>query len=419
MSRILLTWELGLNFGHLARLLPIAERLKADGHTIMAAARDLHAAAMVLGPAGIPFVQAPHLTKGIPLAYRATGYADILLSQGWSDRSALWGLTQGWLNLIGMFRPDQMILDYSPTVTLAARIARVPCVLVGNGFELPPLTDPLPAFPGFSWANAEKAFEAEGLAINQANDVLGTHQTPPIGALRDLMSGHTRFLATFPDLDHYGERADARYIGPLLGKIGGRKVAWPKGEGPKIFACLRPDTANVKEILVALKSIRARVICVASGFSAAQLVGRCAGDVVVSLGPVELDPLLDADLCLTYGAEGTIFRFLLAGVRQLVAPWHVETYLAARQLEKVGVGTSLPTAATSRDIANAINERISDGEALQRTRDFRGRCATLLARNGADILAARVGGDRWGPAENQGTQPTARIPASDGRQLAR
>jgi len=88
MSRILLTWELGLNLGHLARLLPVAQQLRSDGHVVLVAARDLQAAATVLGPAGIPFVQAPHLPKGIALAHRATGYADILLSQGWSDPSA-------------------------------------------------------------------------------------------------------------------------------------------------------------------------------------------------------------------------------------------------------------------------------------------------------------------------------------------
>jgi len=159
--RVLLTWELGLNLGHLTRLLPVAQKLKADGHAVLVAVRDIQAAATVLGPAGVPFVQAPHLPKGIPLSHRATGYADILLSQGWSDRSALWGLTQGWLTIFQLFCPDRLILDYSPTVSLASRIAKIPTVLVGNGFELPPLTDPLPPFPGFSWAAPEKATQSE------------------------------------------------------------------------------------------------------------------------------------------------------------------------------------------------------------------------------------------------------------------
>ncbi len=157
MSRILFTWELGLNLGHLARLLPVAQRLKADGHALLVATRDIKAAATVLAPAGIPFVQAPYLSQGIALKDRASGYADILLSQGWSDRLVLHGLTHAWLNLFRLFIPERLILDYSPTVSLAARIARLPTVLVGNGFELPPATDPLPPFPGFSWATPRQS----------------------------------------------------------------------------------------------------------------------------------------------------------------------------------------------------------------------------------------------------------------------
>jgi hypothetical protein len=77
MSRILLTWELGLNLGHLTRLLPLAERLKAEGHSVLVATRDIQAAIGVLAPAGIPFIPAPHLPKGIALDHRPAGYADV------------------------------------------------------------------------------------------------------------------------------------------------------------------------------------------------------------------------------------------------------------------------------------------------------------------------------------------------------
>jgi UDP:flavonoid glycosyltransferase YjiC (YdhE family) len=391
MSRILLTWELGLNLGHLTRLLPVAQRLKADGHTVLVASRDIQAAATVLGPAGIPFVQAPHLPKGIPLAHRATGYADILLSQGWSDRSALWGLTQGWLNLFRMFSPDKLILDYSPTVTLAARIAKIPCTLIGNGFELPPTTDPLPPFPAFSWATPEKAAEAERVAVTHANDVLGMHRSSPISALRDLMSDHTRLLATFPELDHYGERTDVQYIGPLLGTISAPKVEWPKGEGPKIFACLRPDSSRVQEILSELAAMTARVVCVASGFTNVQLKSFTRHHIRHSLVPVDLEPLLDADLCITYGAEGTMMRFLMAGVPQLISPWHVETFMAARRIESAGLGTMLPQS-TDRSPTAATMARIStDPVVRNRVRSFGARVA--CSSTGTSLLSMNCGRD--------------------------
>jgi hypothetical protein len=158
-----------------------------------------------------------------------------LLSQGWSDRSALWGLTQGWLNIFRLFRPDKLILDYSLTVSLAARIAKIPTILVGNGFELPPLTDPLPPFPGFPWATQQKASQSESLAVAVASRVLSAYREPAISALRDLMIDQAQLFATFPELDHYGHRDGAEYIGPLFGQAKAPQVGWPEGNGPKIL----------------------------------------------------------------------------------------------------------------------------------------------------------------------------------------
>jgi UDP:flavonoid glycosyltransferase YjiC (YdhE family) len=385
--RVLLTWELGLNLGHLTRLLPVAQQLKTDGHVVLVAARDIQAAATVLGPAGIPFVQAPHLPKGIPLPHRATGYADILLSQGWSDRSALWGLTQGWLNIFQLFRPDKLILDYSPTVSLAARIAKIPTILVGNGFELPPLTDPLPPFPGFSWATPEKAAQSEKMAIANANGALSAFKAPQITALCDLVKDQIRLFATFPELDHYGEREDAEYIGPLLGRLNGPRVDWPEGTGPKIFACLRPDTSHVKEILASLAAMSAQVICIAGGFTSSQLEPFRRQHIRYSLGAVDLELLLDADLCITYGAEGTMMRFLMAGVPQLISPWHVETFMAAKRIEAGELGRTLGGSSDALTMVDLVNELISDGPIAKATQEFVTRNDSVASVKAAEIVA--------------------------------
>ena len=360
MSRVLLTWELGLNLGHLTRLLPITQRLQADGHTVLVATRDIQAAARVLAPAHIPFVQAPHLPQGIPLAHRAAGYADILLSQGWSDGATLHALTHAWLNLFRLYNPDRLLLDYSPTVGLAARIAQLPALWVGNGFELPPATDPLPPFPGFSWATPARAAESEGIAVANANRVLSAFSATSITALCELFEGQTTLLATLPQLDHYAERSRAHYIGPLLGKIRLPRIGWPQGPGPKIFACLRPDTRHAGLILSALAGIEARVVCVASGFSTTQLETLTKSPVRLVSGPVDLDSLRDAQLCITYGAEGTMLRFLSAGVPQLIARWHVETYMAARRLEAAGAGASFADASTQSSVRELILRSSAD-----------------------------------------------------------
>jgi len=359
--RVLLGWELGLNYGHLARLLPVAERLKSDGHAVLVAVRDMQTAANVLGPRNIPFVQAPYLPQGIALAHRATGYADILLSQGWSDRSTLWGLTQGWLNLYRLFRPDRLILDYSPTAALAAGIADVPMLLIGNGFELPPLTDPLPAFPGFPWADPQKAEKSERLAVFNANAVLRAFQRPPLAALRDVFSLAARLFVTLPELDHYGARSDAHYIGPLFGDLPQTlRIDWPEGEGPRIFACVRPDTSHVQCILGALSLMTARIICVAPGFQNGSLEPLRKSHIHCVPGPVDLTGLLGADLCVSYGAEGTILRFLLAGVPQLMSPWHVEAFMAARRIEASNLGLTIEGTPTVQSVAGMIASLTTD-----------------------------------------------------------
>ncbi len=412
MSRVLLTWELGMNLGHLTRLLPLAQQLRKDGHVVLIAARDIQAAARVLGPAGIPFVQAPHLPKGMPLPHRPSGYADILLSQGWSDAPTLQGLTHAWLNLIRLFNPQRLILDYSPAVSLAARIAELPTVLIGNGFELPPTTDPLPAFPGFSWATADQAAQSERLALGNANKVLNAFGVGPIAALSQLlrsdrMRSQTRLLATFRELDHYGERADEIYIGPLLGDLRAPRVTWPDGSGPRIFACVRPDTSHVEAILAALAGMTARVICVAAGFDAARLGALAKPYVRISPVPVDLPSLSDADLCLTYGAEGTLMRFLLMGVPQIISPWHVETYMATRRVEAAGLGASLTGTVTQQSVRDLI-EAWADAGKHDRIRDFAGRTRCIDLKQ---IAAIALAGGRQSTSTQHPVDSAARTAA--------
>lgn len=368
--RVLLTWELGHNVGHLTRLLPIAQELKRQGHALLAAVRDLQSAAPIFGPAGIPLIQAPHLLHGIPLEHRPSGYADILLSQGWADPAGLWGLTQGWLNIFGLFKPDHLIIDYSPTASLAARIAKIPTLLIGNGFELPPTTDPLPPFPGFVWASADTAAKAEKLAIGNANSVARAYKGAELSSLSSLVEGQKRLFATLPELDHYGEREDAEYIGPLLGKPNAPQVSWPEGDGPRIFATLKPDTVNVKEILEALAILKSRVVCVAMGFSLEALDSYRRPHILHSQTFVDLDLLRDADLCITYGAEGTMLSFLLAGVPQLMYPWHVEAFMAGRKLQSAGVSLSIEKPQTTAEISASIRGLLDHGACKRRAAEL-------------------------------------------------
>jgi hypothetical protein len=265
MSRIILAWEMGSNLGHVSRLLPLGRRLRSRGHEVLAVVRDLDAAAKMLAPAGIPFIQAPRASSMAAPSAQPASYADVLRYSGWADVQQLWALVQAWVNVLRLFAAETLIVDHSPTALLAARCQLISSVAIGTGFELPPMRQPLPSFPGFPGATLENAVSAERLVLENANRVMQAARGRGLRALSDLFQCDRRWMMTFPELDHYEIRPGERYIGPI-GEVGeGEHLEWPSGPSQRIFAYLRPDTPNIGVILRALAGSGAAVVCYAPG----------------------------------------------------------------------------------------------------------------------------------------------------------
>jgi UDP:flavonoid glycosyltransferase YjiC (YdhE family) len=79
-----------------------------------------------------------------------------------------------------------------------------------------------------------------------------------------------------------------------------------------------------------------------------------------------------ADLCISYGAEGTMMTFLLEGTPQLISPWHVETFMAGRKFEAAGFGRSLETAPTLGATKSIIENLANDLVLRERVAAFAG-----------------------------------------------
>jgi UDP:flavonoid glycosyltransferase YjiC (YdhE family) len=387
VSRILLTWEMGSNLGHLSRLLPVARELKVRGHRVLVAARDVALAASVLGPAGIPFIQAPLPTVAEKTGAQPASYADLLRAQGWGDSVQLWALVHAWANLWEMFSPEAVVLDHSPTALLTARTAATPCALLATGFELPPAKEPLPAFPGFPGATAANAAEAEARVLESVNRVLDSLRSPRLLALRELFLVQRRWLTTFAELDHYGARPTEQYIGPIGEVSDGERVEWPSGFSERVFAYLRPTTPGLHPILNALAACGAAVVCWAPGVEAELLETLRRPGFVVASRPVHLRSLLtQANLCVSYSPAGTVASSLLHGVPQLLAPQHLEAQLTAHRVECMGAGITLRGPQTEQSVGASLRRL------LQRL-EFKGRAQSFALRyRGFDpaVAASRI-----------------------------
>jgi len=393
MSRILLAWELGRNLGHLARLLPLAKRLKARGHSTLVAAQNMASAARALGPEGIAFVQSPLHTAVRKGDFQSTSYADLLWLQGWDDRAELWGRLQAWVSLYRMFQPETVVLDYSPTACLAARILKIPRVLIGTGFELPPALDPLPPFPGYSGATRELAAAAEQRVLDNVNGVLSACAAEPLNALKAVVDGDRRLLTTFAELDHYGPRVGERYIGPLSNPADGRKIDWPSGTKKRVFAYLRPEMGdlNLIAILEGLVEANVSLIAYAPGVPNSIVDRFRNADRVFTSEPVQYEQLFaSTDLCVSYGSAGTVTTALLNGVPQLVRPIHRETQLTAHCIERLGVGSMLPRVFDSAKFAVSVNRLLNGIEYKLRARQFAHRYRLVNAAQVAEDVVELI-----------------------------
>lgn len=355
MGRILMAWEMGQNYGHLATLLPVAEGLRAKGHELVFAVRDTRVAAEVLDPAGFRYVQAPYSSRKARSAKPPINYAEILIGAGYADERELLGMVQAWRQLIAMHCADAVLADHSPTALLAATIEKVDSLSTGHGFVVPPLMTPMPSIRPWEDISQERLLESER-RINESIAKLATELgNANLTAVSELF-GPDDLLATFPELDHYGVREVGQYIGPIFSLGAAEQVFWREEASRKILAYLRPNTPGFTTLLAALKEVDAEKYCVIPGMQPGQARLMADTRMRISLKPVSLAPLLErANLMISYGGGGVTAETLLSGTPMLISPRYVEQYLTGRRVEQLGAGMLLGSNRSVEAISEKLN----------------------------------------------------------------
>ncbi len=342
MSRILFAWELGGNLGHLSRQLPIAMQLRQRGHDVFFVSRDTAVAAQLLDSHGFAYTQAPFDTVGKRLQRPPINYAEMLIASGYGDPVALLGLVRSWLNLIRLFKADLIVVDHAPTALFAARLAGLPAIPVGTGFEIPPDHTPLPSIRPWETIPDARLLRAEEFVLERLNALtfkLGGRQ---ISRITDLFQATNKLLATFAELDHYGVRAGETYVGPLFWNAPGQVTSWSEPDKPHLFAYLRPSLPGFENLLKAISKLKVEAVVVAPGIPAAQAKAFARPGFRIHTQPVQMDCLLkSADIAITTGGTGTVSQCLLAGLPLLLVPQNVEQYLMALRVEELGAGLAV------------------------------------------------------------------------------
>jgi len=343
MSCILFAWEMGSNYGHLTRDLPLARLLRDQGHKVVMAVPNLRLAWNILKHEGLTIVQSPILRSNIERSTAPINYPDLLIHEGYDDAVFLNGAVHGWKGLLEILTPSLVVFNHAPTALIAARILDIPVMMIGTGFEIPPQMSPMPSFRPMQNLPSSVLAQPENFILDQIRPILASYGKQ-ITTLSQLFYDSKTLLSTFSELDPFGPRPSVEYIGSVFSIPNASQVEWQTSKPVRIFVYLRTTNFEVEKYLSVLNKLNAEVICSIPG-APPDWVKKYSSLKIIT-NTIDLSELLNkASGVVTYG-PGTLATALLAGVPVLLIPQMQEQYLTGLRLESIGAGFMLNTSAS-------------------------------------------------------------------------
>ena len=363
--KVVFASELGGALGHLTRQVPIALQLRRRGHEMLFGVRDPSAAEALLAPHRLAWVAAPRPVLTRSLAEHTMVYADILAEAGFAEPEALLAVVRAWTDIFRNAGADVVVCDHSPAAQLAARLAGLPTVQIGTGFELPPEGDALPVLRTWDAAAAGKRAGVEAGLLEAIRHVCEQSGRPPLARLADLYATDAPLLLTIPEADCFAPRASGRYLGPIHDVAFGRKFDWPAGNR-RIFAYLRPEYLRGREslhaVLDGLAKSGAAVLAYVPGAEDDTVAAYTTESMRVLREPVRLASVLgDADLAVSNAGNAVLNLCLLSGVPMLLLPFHFEQRLAALRAESTGAVRWILNDAVVASFGPVLTEMLGSG----------------------------------------------------------
>jgi len=336
VPNLLIGWELGGGGGHIHRLVPIIDRYLERGWTIVAALRLRQAAqtlfatkfAASLADGRLIVVQAPiflHRSRG-PI--NASSLAEIFAHIGFAETELWTPVVSAWERLITLHRPDAIISDMAPSLNLAAS-GRLPVIVIGNGWTIPPATHGPAMFEVRSRA-PNSAVAAAARVVETAFKVSeGRHSSD---RFCDLLRGKANIVCTLKAFDPYAGDRDDGYFWPFeIPTASGVGRARKRG-----FIYLPPKHPALPAVLAAVAAGELEFDAYFEG-----LQPSCP-NLRAAQRPLNLSKLLpETALAIHHGGLGTAIECWVNRVPQLICPLDTEKEIIGRGVEHGRAGSML------------------------------------------------------------------------------
>lgn len=322
---------------------------------------------------------------------------------GFIEAGPIETLLRSWLDLFELLGVDIIAADFAPASQIAARVAGIKQIAVGEGFACPPPVFPSPTIRPWLNVPAGRLQESDRRVLTLVNQVSKKLGGPMLDTIGRLVNGKPNFLNTFRELDHYerSEKHAADYIqlGPVFNSPTGQDISWPSDgkhfdRGPKIFGYLNALTPAFPEYVKAIKSAAGSAVVVGRGL-ADGMADKLSGPGLTVTGENLYLPSVfqDCDAVVCHGGMGTLSQSLSAGVVPVVIPQHPEQGISGFRLKAQGLGESLGATDKPGILAGLIR-RALDGVHEENVKAFAAKYSdydvTDTVRRIADETAALI-----------------------------
>lgn len=392
MTTILFAWELGNSFGHISAMLPLALQLQQRGLRVVFVVRDTNSAEQLLAPHGIVWFQAPVSLHSKTAANRPShNYGEILLHCGYDNPVALAGLIAGWQNLFALIQPALTVFEHSPTALLASRGFAMQRVVAGIGFFIPPQTTPFPDMYAESSVTAAELLASDALVLHNINLAMARRGLPALATLTELFAAERTWLCTFPELDHYRERAPCRYWGPQYVDDAGDAITWPDNDRKRIFIYLRPHINGFERLLSQLRLVDCEALVIAPGISERMIQRYHSLHIRFTEKLHNLASLAgQCDLAVLYGGHATMSICLLAGIPMLLLPQYKEQRMVVQRIVELGAALAVDRPAPSFDFGATVREMLVNPAYREAARAFAQKYAGFHPQHAAASMADEI-----------------------------
>nr|CAD62199.1 Ata5 protein [Saccharothrix mutabilis subsp. capreolus] len=391
-------WGWGGAAGYTARCLALADRLAGAGDEVAFA--DCGATRLVR-EAGFPVIEQSTAPLRDPDRRRVPPYlpfADVervfAVAAGYHRPERFRRQLDEDAAAIARYRPDAVVIDMSPTASLAARAAGLPVVALADADFVAPHAN---AWMPWSTVPPRALLPHPDClpVLDEASRSLGLG---PVSRAEDLLAGDVTLIPSIPELEPVG-LPSAHHVGPLYWDppAAERRLALPPARGRRrVYVTIGSGGMVGAAALQAVLDACAEqpwVVFVSTGYGFGHELS-VPGNVTLGGFTGLRGPLEWADVVVSHGGYSTVVATLEHGRPSVVVPFMSEQEMNGREMvERFGAGVLLRTSRTRPDGRLEFTDRTSGptGSPFVAAPDIRAGVRDVLADEAMTARARDLG----------------------------